>query len=81
MAWIKVTKESDGEGALADSYRRVGATRGRVSNILRIHSINPRAMTAHLHLYQELLFGASDLTRAERELIAVAVSRANGCHY
>jgi alkylhydroperoxidase family enzyme len=38
-------------------------------------------MTAHLELYRELVFGRSELTRAEREAIALAVSAANGCRY
>jgi alkylhydroperoxidase family enzyme len=38
-------------------------------------------MTAHLELYCELTFGRSELTRAERKAIALAVSAANGCRY
>jgi alkylhydroperoxidase family enzyme len=38
-------------------------------------------MRAHLALYRELMFGRSELTRAEREMIAVAVSVVNHCHY
>lgn len=38
-------------------------------------------MLAHFHLYTEIMFGTSELTRAEREMIAVAVSAVNGCHY
>jgi uncharacterized peroxidase-related enzyme len=38
-------------------------------------------MMAHLDLYVELLFGKGQLTRPERELIAVVVSVRNGCEY
>lgn len=81
MAWIKVVDESEADGALRESYEKVGAARGRLANILKVHSVHPEAMTAHLNLYRELMFGHSELTRKEREMIAVAVSVVNHCHY
>lgn len=81
MAWIRVIEEGEGEGALREAYASVRAARGRVANILRIHSVSPDAMSAHLELYRRLMFGASELTRVERETLAVAVSAVNACHY
>lgn len=81
MAWIKVVDEYDADERLRRAYEEVGAARGRVANILKLHSIRPAAMSAHLALYRELMFGRSELSRAERETIAVAVSVANNCHY
>lgn len=81
MAWIKVIDETEAAGKLREVYAEVGAARGRVANILKLHSLHPEAMSAHLHLYRELMFGRSELARAERELIAVAVSVTNHCHY
>jgi len=52
----------------------------RLANILDSHSLNADALKAHLALYRTVMFGPSGLTRAERELMAVAVSAANGCH-
>lgn len=81
MAWIKIVDETEADGALRAAYDEVSAARGAVANILKIHSLNPAAMTAHLALYRRLMSGHSDLSLAERELIAVAVSVANDCHY
>lgn len=81
MAWIKVIDEADATEELTGAYRRVAAARGRVANILKVHSVSPEAMTAHLDLYRRLMFGPSELSRREREAIAVAVSAANACHY
>lgn len=81
MAWIKVIHEEEASGKLKEAYAEAGAARGQVANILKIHSLHPQAMTAHLGLYRELMFGPSELTRADRELIAVAVSVTNHCHY
>jgi uncharacterized peroxidase-related enzyme len=81
MAWIRVIDQLEASGKLAKAYAKVAAVRGRVANIIKVHSVHPEAMTAHLALYRELMFGRSELTRRERELIAVAVSVVNHCHY
>ncbi len=81
MAWITTIPESAADGELREAYRKVRGARGAVANIYQVHSVHPQVMTAHLELYRELMFGRSDLTRAEREAIALAVSATNGCHY
>jgi alkylhydroperoxidase family enzyme len=81
MTWIKVIDVPEAEGSLRGAYDEVASARGDVANILKVHSVNPKVLTAHLRLYRELMFGRSDLTRAERETIAVAVSVVNQCHY
>ena len=73
----------DEDGAppeLREIYRKI-SPRGDVDHILRIHSLNPRSLKVHYDLYRHLMYGASDLTRTEREMIAVVVSRVNDCHY
>lgn len=81
MAWIRTIHEDDAEGALREVYDQIEEARGKLSNIMRVHSLHPEAMQAHMALYQTLLFGRSPLRRAERELIATIVSAANGCAY
>ncbi|MCA1593731.1 MAG: carboxymuconolactone decarboxylase family protein [Acidobacteria bacterium] len=81
MTWIRVIEEEEAGRDLSEVYREAGASRGSVANILKAHSLNPLVMRAHLALYRELMFGRSELTRAEREVIAVAVSVVNHCHY
>ena len=81
MTWIKVVDDAEADEKLSQAYSGVGAARGQVANILKVHSVHPEVMTAHLALYKELMFGRSELARHERELIAVSVSVANHCHY
>jgi alkylhydroperoxidase/carboxymuconolactone decarboxylase family protein YurZ len=38
-------------------------------------------MRAHFDLYSTLMHARSALSRKQREMIAVAVSSANECHY
>jgi alkylhydroperoxidase family enzyme len=81
MTWIKVIDVPDAENALREAYDEVASARGEVGNILKAHSLRPKVLTTHLRLYRELMFGRSELSRAERETIAVAVSVVNECHY
>lgn len=81
MAWIEVTDEADATGDLKAAYERVTSTRGAVANILKVHSVAPKAMTTHLELYRHLMYAPSELSRRQREEIAVAVSATNACHY
>lgn len=59
----------------------VKGVRRTAANILRIHGIEPDIGRAHLALYRSIMFGASRVTRLEREAIALAVSTVNRCHY
>jgi uncharacterized peroxidase-related enzyme len=81
MAWIDTIDLEDADDELRALYDEIIDTRGKLSNILKVHSLNPAALADHLQLYDTLLFGRSDLRRAEREAIAVVVSAANNCPY
>jgi len=81
MSFIRTVPPEEAEAELATAYAAVDTRRAPVANILRVHSLNPRAMTTHLELYRSIMFAPSPLSRVEREAIAVAVSAANECHY
>ena len=81
MAWIRMIDEAEAEGKLRDLYARLTEPWGGVDNILKIHSLNPPSLKGHFELYKTLMRGRSPLTRIQREMIAVAVSAANRCHY
>jgi uncharacterized peroxidase-related enzyme len=81
MAWIDIIEPDDATGDLKELYDAIAKKRGKVSNVLKVHSQNPAALKEHLELYDAVLFGASPLSRADREAIAVVVSAANECDY
>lgn len=81
MAWIDVTSEDEASGCLKTVYDEIAEARGKLSNIMRVHSLRPEAMQQHMALYKTLLFGRSSLLRADRELLAVVVSATNDCAY
>jgi uncharacterized peroxidase-related enzyme len=81
MSWIRIIPSHEADPALRQAYDSVQQRRGSVANILAVHSVHPEVMLAHVSLYEEIMFSRTELTRAERETIAVAVSRANDCFY
>lgn len=81
MSWIRILSPEGSTGPLRAAYEKVGSARGTVANILGVHSVTPAVMTGHLDLYREIMFSRSELSRAERELVATAVSSSNECHY
>lgn len=81
MAWIKILDEQQADGALRKVYDHIRKARGKVANILKVQSLRPRAMEGHIDLYESIMFESSNISRQEREMIAVAVSSANHCAY
>jgi uncharacterized peroxidase-related enzyme len=82
MAWIETIDPERATGLLKQLYDAARRRAGRVFHVIRIQSLRPRVLRASTELYLELMHSAdSPLTRAQREMIATAVSRANDCHY
>ena len=81
MPWIKQINENEATGNLKEIYQNLNANRGKISNIMKIHSLNPKAMQSHLDLYMSIMFSNSNLSREEKELLAVVVSAINNCVY
>ena len=81
MSWIDEIDVDEADGKLREMYAELVKQRGKVSNILKVHSLNPEALGNHLDLYMTLMFGKSGLSRLEREAVAVVVSAANDCAY
>ncbi len=81
MAYIETVSESNAEGRLAEHYRRFANSDGSVDNVLKVHSLNPAALLAHAEFYMQAMHAPSPVSRLEREVIAIWVSRLNGCGY
>jgi uncharacterized peroxidase-related enzyme len=81
MSFIQVIAESDATGDLAALYKRYANPDGSVDNVLRVHSLNPESLETHCALYVQSCHRPSPVSRAEREMIGVTVSRLNGCTY
>ena len=82
MSWIQEITDNEATGKLKELFDCIkGKTSRNIANILRVHSLNPEALEAHLNLYKTIMFGESNLTRTQREMIATVVSNTNMCEY
>jgi len=78
---IRLTDVDEATGPLRAEYDAAIARAGKVFGIVKAMSPNPGVLRRSLELYKGIMFGSSDLSRQERELLATVVSRENGCHY
>lgn len=82
IAWIDAVAEDDATGLLGELYAKErDRNTGLVDNILKVHSLHPETLRAHIDLYRTVMYGRSAITRVEREMIGVVVSKINACHY
>ena len=73
--------DDEAAGPLRRLYDEARKRAGRVFGIVRAMSLAPRTLESSMALYRQVMFGESELTRAQREMLAVVTSRANDCHY
>jgi alkylhydroperoxidase family enzyme len=81
MTFIKTIDMGKAEGIVKQEYEKGFRRSGRVFNILKIMSRSPAALKDAMRLYLTIMYGPSDLSRAQREMLATVVSRVNHCHY
>lgn len=81
MAWIRTIAPEDATGPLRAEYEAALRRAGRLWNIVRIQSLNPEVLKTTIRVYLAIMYGSSPLSRGQRELLAVVVSRTNGCRY
>jgi uncharacterized peroxidase-related enzyme len=81
MARIKVIQKDEAEGRLHEIYSDIINKRGKLAEVHKIQSLRPESIVHHMDLYMEIMFTRSELSRAEREMMAVVVSVSNGCNY
>jgi alkylhydroperoxidase family enzyme len=78
---IRLIDVDEATGALREEYDAALGRAGKVFNIVKSMSQRPLVLRAAMDLYKQVMYGPSELSRAERELLAVVVSCENTCHY
>ena len=81
MPYINTTEPNAATGLLKKIYDAAIQRAGRVFNIVRLMSLNPRTLQPSMGLYAAIMHSPSPLSRAQREMIATVVSRDNNCFY
>ena len=81
MAFIKLFKFQDSTGLLKKEYEKGMRRAGRIWNILTIQSQTPEILKNSMNLYGSTMFGNSNISRFDSELLAVVTSISNECEY
>jgi uncharacterized peroxidase-related enzyme len=81
MPHLRLIEVGEATGELKQQYEAAIQRAGKVFNIVKSMCLRPGVLRRSMDLYRVIMFGPSELSRAERELLAVVVSRANDCHY
>ena len=81
MAFINTVDPQNAEGIVKQEYEKGIHRSGRVFNILKIMSLSPAALRESMRLYLAIMYGESELSRAQREMLATVVSQVNHCYY
>lgn len=81
MSYIKVIQPEEATGRLKEIYAELIEKRGQLAEVHKIQSLRPESIIKHIDFYLEIMFSKSELSRAEREMMAVVVSSCNNCEY
>lgn len=76
-----VPPEADLPEGLRKLFAKARERLGFVPNVFRVYSFRPERLSAWFSHYRQLHEPTAHLSAADREMIAVVVSQANGCLY
>lgn len=82
MAWITTIEPANAKGELAQIYQNLAREYGGIDNIMKMHSLRPSTLTAHVQLYKSVLHSPEhEVERWFLEALGVLVSSLNRCDY
>lgn len=81
IGWLPVPDEESLDEDLRALFEKARARLGFVPNVFRAYAFRPEHLRRWRAHFTEVTAGESDITPAEREMIAVVVSSVNHCLY
>ena len=81
MAFIKLFKFEESSGLLKKEYEKGMRRAGRIWNVLTLQSQTHEILKHSMNLYGSTMFGNSNISRFDSELLAVVTSISNECEY
>lgn len=81
MAWIKQVSYADSRGVLRQAFDEALERAGRIWSIVRIMSIRPHTLQSSMRMYAQIMMTSSELSRVQREMLAMVVSSELRCEY
>jgi uncharacterized peroxidase-related enzyme len=80
-SWYPVPDESELPDGLRGLFAKARERLGFVPNVFRVYSFRPERLSAWFAHFRQLHEPTQGLSAADREMVAVVVSSANGCLY
>jgi uncharacterized peroxidase-related enzyme len=80
-SWFPVPAEAELPENLQKLFAKARSALGFVPNVFRVYSFRPERLSAWFSHFRQLHDPTPNLSAADREMIAVVVSAANGCLY
>ena len=80
-SWFPVPEESELPSDLKGLFAKARERLGFVPNVFRVYGFRPERLSAWFTHFRQLHVPTDNLSAADREMIAVVVSAANGCLY
>jgi alkylhydroperoxidase/carboxymuconolactone decarboxylase family protein YurZ len=77
MSRISIIQPEEATGRLKGIYDQLEKQRGQIAEVHKMQSLRPESIVKHM----EIMFSKSELSRAQREMMAVVVSVTNNCSY
>ena len=81
MTFIKLFNFEESSGLLRKEYEKGLRRAGRIWKVLTIQSQTPEILKDSMNLYGSTMFGNSNISRFDSELLAVVTSISNECEY
>ena len=78
---LSIEQETPLSAAMSAYFAKCDEKLGMVPNVLKSYAFNNEKLEAFVAFYNDLMLAASNLSKLEREMIAVAVSSVNSCYY
>ena len=80
-SWFPVPAEGELPADLQGLFAKARERLGFVPNVFRVYAFRPKRLSAWFAHFRQLHEPSENLSAADREMIAVVVSAANGCLY
>lgn len=81
ISWFPVPDEADLPEGIQKLFAKARESLGFVPNVFRVYAFRPERFSAWFSHYRQLHVPTDNLSTADREMVAVVVSMANGCLY
>jgi len=80
-SWFPVPEESELAPELRGLFAKARERLGFIPNVFRVYAFRPQRLSAWFSHFRQLHEPTPGLSAADREMVAVVVSAANGCLY